>query len=807
MGCIQPKKVIKIKNSSPIDSSKNDSSNIAIHNIKKNITNNNENINNNTKDVDKKENNEKNDDKIIHSNSQTFKVKSKINDNQSKSIISKKNSSFYNRSMSNSEENAEIFKLTSNIKTNLVNKDSKFEDKYSIVEEEKFDTYFETYKIKLIEDKLSKEEFLSMIKIEKEIFGEFASDKKIAEEVSLLSSLDSKYVIKVHECFISNKRYYLITDYCEFGSLNEKLKKGNMYNESQIRYLVLQLFKAVKYLNTKNFLHIEISPEKILIHNITKDSHGEELYNIKLLDFFFPSKNNLLFDNKSSFFCYMAPEVIEQKYSSTCDIWSIGIIIFQMFFGELPYKDNNDFKEYVKNIKSTYNYCDNISYEFKDLLDKMLNKNSSRRITIDECLKHPWVHKQNTDILEEEELNKQLLRTKTKQSKIEKRKKSYKSGKMITNIESQRLVYYSENNSHKSNFNENPLLRTSSSNISDSNSNNGNDNTLKILNKNDINIINESAKEKTKTKKNNFRNFNRSTKNNNIFISKSKKNIHYRIKRISSLSADKNKDKNNSYKFPPLISTTIDYIKFYIAINYNKKKEIEKITKMFQELDFQKNKYLLYNKVYFACASYKNNKKISLESFNDYNNQNINNNKKYSLDEFINILIDEKYKHVNDNLKNVFDFIKQPNVDAIIKIYKDQEPIDDYLKYIVYIKDFIKIIQENSIKSNYVFNEFKLLIDNSIKKLYNNKIDNTEKCQNRLSRAYTRKIIKDRNQKNKTDVKRSNTYLKKSDISKNNYNQNNNINIVNKINLSGNNITSFEMPVFNPDNFLKLIKK
>ena len=86
-------------------------------------------------------------------------------------------------------------------------------------------------------------------------------------------------------------------------------------------------------------------------------------------------------------------------------------------------------------------------------------------------------------------------------------------------------------------------------------------------------------------------------------------------------------------------------------------------------------------------------------------------------------------------------------------------------------------------------------------------MDDTEKCQKRLSSAYTRKIIKDRNQKNKTDIKRSNTGLKKSDISKNNYSQNNNINIVNKINLSGNNITSFEMPVFNTDNFLKLIKK
>ena len=168
------------------------------------------------------------------------------------------------------------------------------------------------------------------------------------------------YIIKVYECFISNKRYYLITDYCEFGSLNELLRKGNLYSENQIRYLVLQIFKAIKYLNTNNYLHIEVSPEKILINNIIKDSHGEELYNIKLLDFFCPSKNNILFDNKSSFFYYMAPEVLEQKYSPTCDIWSIGIIIFQMFFGELPYKNNNDFKDYVKNIKSTYNFCDNI---------------------------------------------------------------------------------------------------------------------------------------------------------------------------------------------------------------------------------------------------------------------------------------------------------------------------------------------------------------------------------------------------------------------------------------------------------------
>ena len=191
MGCIQPKKIIKIGNSSQNDGTKN-SNNAVIHKIRKDTTNNNESIKSNNMNNDKKDN------KMIHSNSQTFKIKTPIIDNQSKSNYSKKNSSFYNRSMSQSEENAEIYKLTNNINSNnnLVNQDLKFEDKYTIIKEENYETYFQTYKIKLKDEDLSKEEFRSMIKIEKEIFGEFASDKKIVEEVSLLSKLESNYIIK-----------------------------------------------------------------------------------------------------------------------------------------------------------------------------------------------------------------------------------------------------------------------------------------------------------------------------------------------------------------------------------------------------------------------------------------------------------------------------------------------------------------------------------------------------------------------------------------------------------------------------------
>ena len=268
MGCIQTKKIIKIENSNQTDESNNHSNQVVIHNIRKDTTNNAVVINNIINNTDDKNENEKN-SKMVHSISQNFKVITPINDNQSKSNHSKIKEND-NKSMSNSEENKEIFKLTSNKSNIIIDKEAKFEDKYTIVNEENNESFFKIYKVKLKDNDSSEDEYRTMILIEKEIFGEFANDSKIAEEVSLLSKLDSKYIIKVYECFMNNKRYYLITDHCKYGSLIRKLESKKVYNENQIRYIVLQILKAIKYLTLNNYLHIEISQKKIIIFDIIK---------------------------------------------------------------------------------------------------------------------------------------------------------------------------------------------------------------------------------------------------------------------------------------------------------------------------------------------------------------------------------------------------------------------------------------------------------------------------------------------------------------------------------------------------------
>jgi len=391
MGCIKSKKIIKISNP-PVKikttEDKIQNNNIFIHYIDKNINN------NISKDFFDNIKNEP-ELKFIHSSSQIIKINHIINqENHSKSNFSKRMSTL---SISNTDNTSEIYKLSNNNLNNYINKDLKFEDKYSIINEENYDFYFPSYKIKLITCDEGNEQFFSMIKIEKKIFGKVIYDKKILEEVTLLSKFESKYILKIYECYISNKYYYLITEHCYYSRLNEKLKCEIKFTENQISYIIMQVFKAIKYLISQNFIHAEISPDKILLCDSIKNSKGEELYNIKLLNFFCPSRSNLLFNSKS-FYHYVAPEIIENKYSKNCYIWSLGIIIFQMYFGELSYKYNNDLNEYVQIIRTTYKYNEEMSSELKELLDKMIEINPEIRANIDECIEHNWMNKNNNEI-------------------------------------------------------------------------------------------------------------------------------------------------------------------------------------------------------------------------------------------------------------------------------------------------------------------------------------------------------------------------------------------------------------------------
>ena len=90
---------------------------------------------------------------------------------------------------------------------------------------------------------------------------------------------------------------------------------------------------------------------------------------------------------------YMAPEVVYGKYGKECDVWSLGVVIFQMLTGEYPF-DGDSTAEINEKIRiGRFKIPDNISKNAKDLLERMIDFRNDQRATFAELLDHPWFTK------------------------------------------------------------------------------------------------------------------------------------------------------------------------------------------------------------------------------------------------------------------------------------------------------------------------------------------------------------------------------------------------------------------------------
>ena len=111
---------------------------------------------------------------------------------------------------------------------------------------------------------------------------------------------------------------------------------------------------------------------------------------------------------------YMSPEMIDGNVTYVSDIWSVGVIVYQMITGDLPFKDDDNKTLYEK-IKNG-NYDTEIlnekdcSEEVKDFINKALQKDIKNRLTVDEALNHPWIKKFSINNLDQSLINEDSIK-------------------------------------------------------------------------------------------------------------------------------------------------------------------------------------------------------------------------------------------------------------------------------------------------------------------------------------------------------------------------------------------------------------
>ena len=214
------------------------------------------------------------------------------------------------------------------------------------------------------------------------------NEKLIQREISVLQSLDHNNIIKLLDVFATNNRYYLIFDYCEYGDLkNYMYHEHPNLNELEILNIMKQIKNGLQYLFNNKIVHRDLKPQNILITR-------KQI--IKISDFGFAKIYNE--GSMGQTICgsplYMAPEILTYKnYTDLADLWSVGVIMYELLFKETPVKGENLYK-LVNNLKK-YNFNKhsmNITYSKQavDLLDKLLKKEPKLRIRWQDFFNHDW---------------------------------------------------------------------------------------------------------------------------------------------------------------------------------------------------------------------------------------------------------------------------------------------------------------------------------------------------------------------------------------------------------------------------------
>ena len=242
--------------------------------------------------------------------------------------------------------------------------------------------------------------------------------EQVLNEIKIHSKLDHENIIHIYNVYKNEENINIIMEYAKKGNLLDVIKKekSGMSEEKAFNYFI-QVVNAVYYLHQNNIIHRDIKPENLLI---TDDE------TVKLCDFGWAKE--LTLENRNTF-CgtaeYMAPEIVtSENYAFGVDIWSLGILLFEMIFGHSPFEGKN-MNSIMINIKvHDLIYDKPVSNECQNLIEKMLESNPQKRFKITDIFEHDFIKKYN------KKKNSEFINTENDLSRFKEIKNLKKNGNL-----------------------------------------------------------------------------------------------------------------------------------------------------------------------------------------------------------------------------------------------------------------------------------------------------------------------------------------------------------------------------------------
>ncbi|XP_058593434.1 death-associated protein kinase 2 isoform X3 [Neofelis nebulosa] len=219
------------------------------------------------------------------------------------------------------------------------------------------------------------------------------SREEIEREVSILRQVLHPNVITLHDVFENRTDVVLILELVSGGELFDFLAQKESLSEEEATSFIKQILDGVNYLHAKKIAHFDLKPENIMLLD-----KNIPIPHIKLIDFGLAHEieDGVEFKNIFGTPEFVAPEIVNyEPLGLEADMWSIGVITYILLSGASPFLGDTK-QETLANITA-------VSYDFdeeffsqtselaKDFIRKLLVKETRKRLTIEEALRHPWI--------------------------------------------------------------------------------------------------------------------------------------------------------------------------------------------------------------------------------------------------------------------------------------------------------------------------------------------------------------------------------------------------------------------------------
>uniref|UniRef100_A0A667YRU7 Maternal embryonic leucine zipper kinase n=1 Tax=Myripristis murdjan TaxID=586833 RepID=A0A667YRU7_9TELE len=213
---------------------------------------------------------------------------------------------------------------------------------------------------------------------------------RVKVEIEAMKNLSHQHVCRLYHVIETAAKIYMVLEYCPGGELFDYIIAKDRLSEEETRVFFRQIVSALAYVHSQGYAHRDLKPENLLI---------DESHNLKLIDFGLCAKPKGGLGYELMTCCgspaYAAPELIQGKayIGSEADVWSLGVLLFALLCGYLPFDDDNCMVLYRKITRGKYDNPRWLSPGSILLLNQMMQVEPKRRLTVKQLLDHPWVMK------------------------------------------------------------------------------------------------------------------------------------------------------------------------------------------------------------------------------------------------------------------------------------------------------------------------------------------------------------------------------------------------------------------------------